>query len=415
MQRTVFYVFLFTTILVASASGDEAETRAAQILKKIPLIDGHNDVPWVLRDKHQRNWDRINFMDTTTLAEPMHTDIPRLRRGGMGAQFWSVYVPVEIKGAEAVQAVWEQINIVRRMVDRYPDTFEFAYTADDILRIHKKGKIGSLIGVEGGHCINNSLAVLRELYAAGARYMTLTHSENTDWADSATAAPTHNGLTDFGKKVVQEMNWLGMLVDLSHVSPKTMKDALEVTQTPVIFSHSSARAISNHPRNVPDDVLELVAANGGVVMVNFATGFISEKARQYDADQKAAEARWKRLYPEDPVRVKKELEDWKTSNPNPRATLQQVADHIDHIRKIAGIDSIGIGSDFDGIPHTPIGLEDVSKFPQLLGELLRRGYSEEDVSKIAGLNVLRVMKKTEEVSATLRKQRGPLESETPVK
>ncbi|HJZ10538.1 MAG TPA: dipeptidase, partial [Acidobacteriota bacterium] len=351
MQRTVFFAFFLATTLVGSASGDDAEARAAQILKKIPLIDGHNDVPWVLQDKHHRSWDRINFMDTTTLPEPMHTDIPRLRRGGVGAQFWSVYVPVEVKSAAAVQAVWEQINIVRKMVHRYPDVFEFAYTADDILRIHKKGKIGSLIGVEGGHCINNSLAVLRELYASGARYMTLTHSENTDWADSATAAPAHDGLTDFGKKVVQEMNWLGMLVDISHVSPKTMKDTLQVTQAPVIFSHSSARALSNHPRNVPDDVLKLVSANGGVVMVNFATSFVSEKARLYSAEEKGEESRLTRLYPEDPERVKKELEEWKSSNPNPRATLQQVADHIDHIRKIAGIDSIGIGSDFDGIPY----------------------------------------------------------------
>ncbi|MCI0612730.1 dipeptidase, partial [bacterium] len=267
--------------------------------------------------------------------------------------------------------------------------------------------IASLIGVEGGHCINNSLAVLRQLYSLGARYMTLTHWNNTDWADAATAGPKHNGLSPFGEQVVREMNRLGMLVDLSHVSAETMNKVLDVTKAPVIFSHSSARSISHHPRNVPDDVLKRIPQNGGVVMVNFAPSFISEENRLYNGEEEAEKARTKQLMPGDPDGAAKLVEEWKQKNPEPKATLQQVADHIDHIRKVAGIDYIGLGSDFDGITSTPTGLEDVSKYPDLLGELMRRGYSKQDIQKIAGLNVLRALRKTEQVAAELQRTATP--------
>jgi len=376
-----------------------------EILKQTPLIDGHNDLPWQLHEKFFNHLDRVNLMDTTKIDPPFHTDIPRLHKGMVGGQFWSVYVPVELKGSDAIKAVLEQIDVTKRFVLRYPDAFEMAYTASDIERIHAKGKVASLMGIEGGHCINNSLAVLRQLYAAGARYMTLTHWNNTDWADSATDAPAHAGLTPFGRQVVKEMNRLGMLVDLSHVSAETMNRALDVAEAPVIFSHSSAHAISPHPRNVPDDVLKRLAANGGVVMVNFAPSFVSKAAWEHEAAKSAEEARLKAMMigsTDEAIQAK--VDEWEKANPGPRATLSQVADHIDYIRKTAGIDHIGIGSDFDGITKTPLGLEDVSHYPDLFVELLRRGYSRQEVSKIAGANVLRVMKAVEQVAARLQKE-----------
>jgi membrane dipeptidase len=280
-----------------------------------------------------------------------------------------------------------------------------AARADDVVRIHKAGRIASLVGMEGGHSIDNSLAVLRQLYAAGARYMTLTHSKNVDWADSGTDKPEHGGLTKFGEEVVREMNRLGMLVDLSHVSPDTMKDALAVSQAPVIFSHSSARALDAHPRNVPDDVLRQVTANGGVVMVTFVPSFLSEDVRAWNAEEDAAEARLKALHPDDPDRVKSELEAWTKEHPAPLATLAQAADHIEHVRRLAGIDHVGIGSDFDGITATPAGLEGVDTYPVLLAELLRRGWSDEEIKKLAGLNVLRALREAERVAERLRKER----------
>jgi membrane dipeptidase len=275
--------------------------RARRILSQVPLVDGHNDLPWEYRKRFQNHMDRIDLRaGTAKLDPPMHTDIPRLRKGGLGGQFWSVYIPVEITGADAVQATLEQIDDVHRLVERYPDTFELATTADDVVRIHKAGRIASLIGMEGGHSIHDSLAALRVLYAAGARYMTLTHSKNTDWADSATDAPQHGGLTRFGEEVVREMNRLGMLVDLSHVAPETMRKAIAVSAAPVIFSHSSARALDDHARNVPDDVLRLLPKNGGVVMVTFVPSFASEAVRGWNATNDAEEARLKALYPGDP-------------------------------------------------------------------------------------------------------------------
>jgi membrane dipeptidase len=339
------------------------------------------------------------------------TDIPRLRAGRVGAQFWSVWIPVQIKGFEAVQATVEQIDLVKAMAQRYPADLEMAYTAADIRRIHKAGRIASLIGVEGGHQINNSLPVLRQLYDLGARYMTLTHTSNTDWADSATDAPRHHGLTAFGREIVKEMNRMGMLVDLSHVSPETMEAAMATTAAPVIFSHSSARALVDHPRDVPDDVLRLVAKNGAVVMVNFNAGYVSEAFNRWLADRAAEQTRFSSppyggLYIGQPDRARDALATWDKEHPKPAVTLADVADHIDHIVKIAGIDHVGLGSDFDGIEDTPLGLEGVDRYPFLLAELMRRGWSDEAIGKLAGENLLRVMTAVEAVSVKLRRA-GP--------
>jgi membrane dipeptidase len=412
IKRTtiLFFLVLVASAFTAAPPEDRYLKEAREILREVPLIDGHNDLAWQLRDKFKNHLDRVDLMDTKKLDPPFHTDIPRLRSGMVGSQFWSVYVPVEMKGADAVQAVFEQIDIVHRFVQKYPNDFEMAYTATDVERIHKNHKVASLIGVEGGHSINNSLAVLRELYKAGARYMTLTHWSNTAWADAATADPEHQGLTPFGEDVVKEMNRLGMLVDLSHVSDKTMSKVLDITRSPVIFSHSSARAISAHPRNVPDDILKRLPSNGGVVMVNYAPSFVSEEHRIYDAAEEAEKARLKTLDIGHPERLKAETEAWEKAHPAPQVTLQQLADHIDHIRKIAGIDHVGIGSDLDGIKSTPVGLEDVSTYPALIAELLRRGYSKEDVKKVAGLNALRIMRKNEQIAAQLEKEAKPIDA-----
>lgn len=419
MPRTTW--FLGPLALAAALSGvlcgtagaaEEAHTdpalieRARRILREVPLVDGHNDVPWELRQRVGNHLGKLDLtQDTSRLEKPMHTDIPRLRQGGLGAQFWSVYIPADVAGPEAVGTVLEQIDVVHRLVERHPDVFEIATTAADIERIHKAGRIASLIGMEGGHSIHNSLGVLRQLYNAGARYMTITHSKNIDWADSATDAPRHGGLTPFGEEVLREMNRLGMLIDLSHVSPDTMKDAMAVSEAPVIFSHSSAKAIDAHPRNVPDDVLRRLPEDGGVVMVTFVPSFVSEEVRTWNALDDAEEARLKALHPDAPDAVKTGLEAWRKANPVPRATLAQVADHIEHVRKLAGVDHVGIGSDFDGITSTPVGLEGVDDYPALLAELLRRGWTDAEVKKLAGLNILRVMREAEKTAARLRKER----------
>jgi len=402
--RLTLILLLFATAALAQ------DARVDRILKDVPLIDGHNDLAWEYHERTKNKLAEIDIReDQSKLAKPLHTDIPRLRQGRLGAQFWSVYVPVTLKGADAVQATFEQIDVVHRLAALYPDTFAIADTSDDVLRIFKSGRIASMMGVEGGHSINNSLGVLRRLYDAGARYMTLTHSANVDWADSATADPVHAGLTDFGKIVVGEMNRLGMLVDLSHVAPKTMHDALDVTAAPVIFSHSSARALTNHARNVPDDVLRRLKENGGVIMVTFVPTFVSEKARVYSAEREGLEARLKELYQGQPAKVKEELAAWDAANPKVRATLSDVADHIEYVMRVAGEDHVGIGSDFDGISTTPVGLESVADYPKLFAELLRRGHSEEQLRKLAGLNVLRVMKQAEAVAARLQKERQAAE------
>jgi membrane dipeptidase len=382
--------------------------RVRRILRETPLVDGHNDVPEQYSERVKDHLDRIDLAsDTSKLTPPMHTDIPRLRAGGVGGQFWSVYVSPQLPGADAVQATLDQIDLVKRLVARHPDAFEMASASADILRIHKAGKIASLVGLEGGHSINNSLATLREMYRAGARYMTLTHWSNNAWADAATAPPEHGGLTAFGVMVVLEMNRLGMLVDLSHVSEQTMNRALDVTKAPVIFSHSSARAIDGHPRNVPDAVLERLASNGGVVMVNFSPDFVSDAVWRYYADVEAETARLKEMMPADPAGAEKALASWKAAHPEPKATLPQVADHIDHIRQVAGIDHVGLGSDFDGISRVPEGLQDVSRYPALLDELARRGYSDDDLRKVAGLNVIRVLRQAEAVASDLQAKTQP--------
>ncbi len=395
----------------APAPADAARlAQVHRILQDTPLVDGHNDLP---ENYLYRVHDHLDAIDlaagTDTLERPLQTDIPRLRRGEVGGQFWSVYISADLPGPEAVEAVLEQIDLVKRMIARYPDTFELALTADDVERIHSAGRIASLIGMEGGTSIGDSLAVLRQMYALGARYMTLTHWKTIDWADAATDAPVHGGLTPFGRAVVREMNRLGMLVDLSHVSPATMNDVLDESDAPVIFSHSSAFALCAHVRNVPDDVLRRVKANGGVVMVTFAPSFVSEEARlaweAADAEQQSLE----KLHPGEDGKdaVEEGMAAWRAAHPAPKATLAQVADHIDHIREVAGIDHVGIGSDFDGISSTPEGLEDVSRYPALLAELLRRGYTPDEVRKVAGGNILRVMRRAAAVAGRLQGERTP--------
>ena len=396
-------LLLLATVVLAQT--DAATARIDRILREVPLIDGHNDLPWQYRERAKNELGKIDIRaDQSKLEKPLHTDIPRLRQGRLGAQFWSVYVPATMKGPEAVQATLEQIDVVHRMAALYPDTFAIARTSDDIRRIHASGKIASMIGIEGGHSINNSLGVLRQLSQGGAGYMTLTHSLNNDWADSATADPKHNGLTAFGKEVIAEMNRLGMLVDLSHVAPKTMHDVLDISAAPVIFSHSSARAVTDHPRNVPDDVLTRLKEKDGVVMITFVPSFISEKVRMHGALRDAEEARLKDLYSGQPEKVKAGLATWDAANVRPTAGISDVADHIDHVKRIAGDDHIGIGADLDGISTTPVGLESVADYPRLFTELIRRGYTDTQLKKLAGENVLRVMKKAEGVAARLREK-----------
>ncbi len=414
-----------STAATATSDPDAARrARLNRILEATPLIDGHNDLPWELRERTHGQLRSIDLgADTAHLTPPadgaaLMTDIPRLKAGHVGAQFWSVWIPAETPGYEAVQMTLEQIDLVKRFTAQHPRDLEMAYSAADVRRIHADHRIASLIGIEGGHQVNNSLAVLRQMYDLGARYMTLTHTLTTGWADSATDAPQHQGLTPFGIAVVHEMNRLGMLVDLSHVSPDAMRVALKESLAPVIFSHSSARSLVDHPRNVPDDVLRGVAANGGVVMVNFATGYVSDAVRRWDADHDAEKARYDSppfggLYIGQPERAKAALAAWEAAHPAPHATLAQVADHADHIRAVAGIDHVGLGSDFDGIPAGPDGLDGVDKFPALLVELMRRGWSDADIAKIAGGNVLRVMAEAEKVGARLRTTQEPAEAVFP--
>ena len=419
--RTAAALMLSWLVTGAAAPANAQEVsdrRLDRVLTQTPLIDGHNDLPWEIRERFGGDLAKVDLSANTAALPapsgslPMMTDIPRLRRGRVGAQFWSVFIPVEMKGPQAVQATLEQIDLVKAMCARYPRDLAMAYSAADIRRLHKAGQIASLVGVEGGHQINDSLPVLRAYYDAGARYLTLTHSSNTAWADSATDMPVHHGLTAFGKEVVREMNRLGMLVDLAHVSEETMRAALAVTQAPVIFSHSSARALVDHPRDVPDEVLRLVAANGGIVMVNFAPPYVSDARRRWEAERVAEEARnnsppFGGLYIGQPDRAAAALKAWDAVHPKPPVTVADVADHIEHIRKVAGVDHAGLGSDFDGIPETPDGLESVERFPALLQELERRGWSDAELAKVAGDNLLRVLSQAEIVSTRLRSERPP--------
>ena len=377
---------------------DNRLSEVRELLREVPLIDGHNDLPWQFRHRKKRAGEIDLAGHTGKLTPPLLTDIPRLRAGGVGAQFWAIYVPPHPAGPACVRAALKEIDLVHEICGRYCGTFELALSADDIQRIHAAGKIASLIGIEGGHCIDNSLAVLRSMYRLGARYLTLTHTRNTDWGDAAGDEPAHHGLTGFGEEVVRELNRLGMLVDLSHVSDETMHAALRVTRAPVLFSHSSSRAVCNHTRNVPDDILEAVRENGGIVMVCFLPGYLNNRAAAHWHLATAEQKRLENLYPNEPEKLDQERETWLEAHPFPPASLLDVADHIDHIRMVAGIDHIGIGSDFEGYFGTVTGLEDVSCYPALLSELLGRGYSRDDLGKIAGGNLLRVFRRAQELA-----------------
>lgn len=393
------------------------EQIAAAALKAAPVWDGHNDVPEQLRERYKDIIADFDFADTTGTADaaikkgPMHTDLARLARGHVGAQFWSVYVDAGLTEQQAVQATLEQIDVMKRILARHPDRLEFVTTADGAEKAMKAGRVASLIGMEGGHSIGSSLGVLRQMYGLGARYMTITHSKNTPWADSATDAPAHDGLTEFGRDVVREMNRIGMLVDLSHVSEATMMDALDVARAPVIFSHSGARAVDGHARNVPDTVLARLKDNGGIVMaVGFPT-FLSEKRRQWDAQRTAEQARLKALWPGDPTAAAAALGEWDAAHPEVKATVSDWADHIDHLRQVAGIDHIGLGGDYDGMETGPIGAEDVTGYPVLFTELARRGYSQADLEKIASRNIDRVLHAAENYAAAHRGD-PPIENPT---
>lgn len=396
--------------LPVQAQDNAAEARARRILERTPLIDGHNDLPWALRQGHGRDPFAVDLTTDLQASTRLHTDIPRLRAGGVGGQFWSVYVPASLSPNDAAVATWEQIDIVRRLVAAYPDVFELATTADDIVRIHRQGRIASLMGIEGGYSIDDSLGLLREFHEAGVRYMTLTHSKTTTWADSATDAPKWGGLSPFGEQVVKEMNRLGMMVDLSHVSEETMLDAMRVSEAPVIFSHSSARAVTGHARNVPDSVLRLMAEDGGVVMVTFVPGFVSEAVRAWSAARAAEEARLKSLNPGNPQAVTDGLAAWVAANPVPRAAVADVVAHIQHVREVAGIDHVGLGGDFDGVDSLPDGISGVDAYPRILAALMEDGWTEADIRKLAGENVLRVMRAVEGVAAGKRAERPSLAS-----
>jgi membrane dipeptidase len=379
--------------------------RATELLAAHPIVDGHNDLPWALREQVRYDLDRRDI--AADQSESLHTDIPRLRRGGVGAQFWSVYVRCDLAGDDAVSATLEQIDIVRQLTARYPADLKAAFTADDMETARSEGRIASLMGAEGGHSINNSLATLRALHALGVRYMTLTHNDNVAWADSATDEPKAGGLTAFGEEVVREMNRCGMLVDLSHVAPGTMRDALRVTAAPVVFSHSSSRAVCDHVRNIPDDVLALVPGNGGVAMATFVPKFILPAAVEWTRDAEE-NMRAHGLHPLDHtpagMRIHREYEE---RHPRPLATASTVADHLDHMREVAGIDHVGIGGDFDGTAFTPADVADVAGYPNLIAELLRRGWSEPDLAKLTWSNAVRVLRDAEAVARGVQAERGP--------
>jgi membrane dipeptidase len=390
----------------ASAQDADANlARAKRILRTTPLIDGHNDLAWRIRgDRHTpRDVDAYDLRKTT----PGHTDLARMKAGMLGAQFWSVYIPGEIKDSGYARVQLEEIDIARRFIAKYPERLAFATHASDIRKDFAQGKVASFLGMEGGHAIENSLGALRAYYELGVRYMTLTHNVTLDWADAALDTARHGGLTPFGKEVVREMNRLGMLVDLAHVSPGTMSAALDVSEAPVIFSHSGARALVDHPRNVPDSILARLRKNGGIVMVPFVNSFVSPEVRAHDLAEDSAAKESTKRFPGDSAAVHREVSAWGAAHPLPLATLAQVADQIEHVRDVAGIDHVGIGSDFDGFEDVIPGLENVSRFPYLLAELARRGWSDADLRKVTGENFIRVFTQAEAVSRRLQKERAP--------
>jgi len=398
------------------AATDPYMARAIRVLTEQPVIDGHNDLPWRIREDKVHPLD-VEAYDLRTPRAGM-TDLARLKAGHVGGQFWSIYIPGEPgapsyrpNGAVASQPGYarvqlEQIDIARRVVARYPE-LQWATTADSVRSAIARGKLGSMLGLEGGHAIENSLNLLRTYYALGACYMTLTHNVTLDWADAALDTARHGGLTPFGREVVREMNRLGMLVDLSHVSPGTMSAALDVTEAPVIFSHSGARALVDHPRNVPDSILARVPKNGGVVMVPFVNSFVSKAVYADDNALVAFAADAARRHPGDSAAIRAEIATWRAAHPRPKATIGEIANAIEHVRQIAGVDHVGIGSDFDGIEETVVGLEDVSKYPAIFAELARRGWSDTDLKKLAGGNVLRVLSDAEKVAKRLQRERPP--------
>ena len=393
---------LIAALMVGAAAPPPIEPkvqgRIDRILKHTPLIDGHNDLPWELREKYESRVDGIESGGELRKS-PLMTDIARLRAGRVGGQFWSVYIDADTHGDEAIRQTIEQIDLVDRLVAAYPRDLALALTADDLVRAHKSGRIASLIGIEGGHQIGGSLAALRQFYRLGARYMTLTHFKSTEWADSATDAPKHDGLAPFGLTVVGEMNRLGMLVDLSHVSEATMNDVLDSASAPVIFSHSGAQAINPHPRNVSDSVLRRLPANGGVVMVDFYPGYVSPGYRLWSVEKAAQSARLKALMVgRRPDELDAAIARWVEANPAPEATIGQVADHIEHVAKVAGHDHVGIGGDLDGIDVTIAGLGSVDGYPLLFAELIRRGWSDSNLARLAGGNVLRALRQAEAVA-----------------
>ena len=424
MQRSLTSATLALSLFASAASAQSAAkpsaadiARARRVLATTPLVDGHNDLPWRIRE------DSLHPMDVAAYdlrrRTPGMTDLQRMKEGMVGGQFWSVYIPGEpddptyasngaVSGTPGYARVQlEEIDIARRTIARYPDRLVPATSAADVRRAFAQKKVGSLMGMEGGHAIENSLGALRAYYDLGVRYMTLTHNVTLDWADAALDSAKHGGLTPFGEEVVREMNRLGMVVDLAHVSPGTMSDALRVSEAPVIFSHSSARALADTPRNVPDSILRLLPKNGGVVMVTFVPGFTSPAQAERNKELTAFVTTTRQRLGADTAAVRREIVAWARSHPVPPATLAQVADHIEHVRQVAGVDHVGIGGDFDGITETVVGLEDVSKYPALFAELARRGWTDADLRKLAGENVLRVLRQAEEVSARLRKERAP--------
>ncbi len=379
------------------------QNTARDLLARYPIVDGHNDLAWALREAAPRDLGDVDLAGPVPFTQ---TDLPRLAQGGVGAQFWSVYVPAELQGDAAVATTLEQIDLVHEIIRSYPDALELALTADDVDRITAAGRVASLLGAEGGHSIGSSLGTLRALYRLGVRYMTLTHNLNVPWADSATDEPAAGGLTDFGREVVREMQRIGMLVDLSHVSAGTMADALQVAEAPVIFSHSSARALCDHPRNVPDDILRRLPANGGVCMVTFVPSFVAQACRDWEAGL-AEEVDRRGLDHRNFAHRAQLVDEWAQIRPQPRATLTDVADHVEHVRAVAGAGHVGIGGDYDGTDQMPEGLQDVSCYPALIDELLSRGWSEPEIAGLTRGNVLRVLREAEAASRVISARRGP--------
>jgi membrane dipeptidase len=419
-MRTLSNVAVALGLLLAAGGAQaqpidpKVQARIDRILKRTPLIDGHNDLPWALRQDHGQSVEGLES-GTDERAKPLHTDMQRMRAGRVGGQFWSVYITGTLLGDEAIRTTIEQIDTARRIIEAYPQHVELAANADDMVRIHRRGRIGSLLGVEGGRQIGGSLPALRRFYDLGVRYMTLTHNQTTEWADAATEDPKHDGLSPFGVEVVKEMNRLGMLVDLSHVAPATMTDAIAASRAPVIFSHSDAYALNPHPRNVPDEVLRLLPANGGVIMITFVPSFVSPRDWAWSRERSAQEARLKSLYSFSTKRQADELKKWEQANPAPPVTVSDVADHIEHVVRVAGHDHVGIGGDLDGIDRTVSGLGGVETYPNLFAELIRRGWSDRNLAKLAGGNILRVMRRAEAVAASMKNQPASMAVLEPVK